>query len=238
MKILIFMSDNRPLSSDFTKSEYNSLVAAINYTYCKKYGYDFLYYRPYLNKTDTTSVFNCLDPKTKELRHASWSKLLATCLAIDLGYDSIVYIDSDCIFKDFDTSLETFIKPSPEKTLVFLNNKPVGKDKPCAGFYYAKVCKEVRDFVKEWYDVDLPLKNKHHAWEQDALWFLGTRPFIGIIDSWMFQEEKGQYLRHISSFDNVSRVPYFKKFLTDKNINFSETISEIKVVEFETEPTS
>ena len=34
------MSDNRPLSTDIITATYNSLVAAINYEYCKKYGYD------------------------------------------------------------------------------------------------------------------------------------------------------------------------------------------------------
>uniref|UniRef100_A0A6C0IJ54 Uncharacterized protein n=1 Tax=viral metagenome TaxID=1070528 RepID=A0A6C0IJ54_9ZZZZ len=34
MKILVFMSDNRPITSDLYNSEYNSLVAVINYEYC------------------------------------------------------------------------------------------------------------------------------------------------------------------------------------------------------------
>ena len=49
MHILVFMSDNRKLDKNIRSAEYNSLAAAINYEYCKKYNYDFIYYRPYLN---------------------------------------------------------------------------------------------------------------------------------------------------------------------------------------------
>ena len=98
MKICVFMSDNRLLSNDINNANYNSLTASINYEYCKKYNYNFLYYRPYLDNKEIIDLYNCPDPNSSELRHAAWSKLLSTQLALQLDYDYIVYIDSDCIF--------------------------------------------------------------------------------------------------------------------------------------------
>ena len=56
-RILVFMSDNRKLHGSLAGADYNSLVAAINYEYCKKHGYDFIYYRPYLNNKDEIKSF-------------------------------------------------------------------------------------------------------------------------------------------------------------------------------------
>jgi hypothetical protein len=235
MRILVFMSDNRNLDTDIHCASYNSLVAAINYEYCKRHNYDFVYYRPYLNNRYDTPLYNCIDPNTGDLRHASWSKLLSTSKVLELSYDYIVYIDSDCIFKDFNQSLESFIHPYSHYQILFLNNKPCHNDHlPCAGFYVLRVSDYTKQFVRDWYAVNLRNKNRDHAWEQDALWHIYTRYSVGIIDSWMFLEVEGQFLRHIHSFDNSSRIPYFRSFIDRHSINYTDTISQIKVVEFNT----
>ena len=92
MKICVFMSDNRPLAPNFEKADYNSLAASINYEYCKLYGYDFIYYRPYLKDPSVTVLYNCLDPNGEE-RHASWSKLLSTTKVLEGGDDYVVYVN-------------------------------------------------------------------------------------------------------------------------------------------------
>jgi len=134
MKFLIFMSDNRNLNDNLNTSEYNSLVSSINYEYSQIHGYDFIYYNPYLNK-DKIEIFNCKNPNNNILRHSAWSKLLSTLLATELHYDYIVYIDSDCIFKDFNQKLEDFINSYDDKDIIFLNNKP-----------YPLVSKNILDF--------------------------------------------------------------------------------------------
>lgn len=229
------MSDNRKLQGTVHNAEYNSLAASINYEYCKRNKYDFLYYRPYLNDGDTTVLFNCKARSTNELRHASWSKLLSTVLALQLDYDYVVYIDSDCIFKEFNQTLEDYVKPYLEKDIIFLNNKPWGDTMPCAGFYICKVNEYTKRFLHDWYDVNIPQKNTQHAWEQDALWEIYEKYNIGIKDSWMFREEEGQFLRHVATHDSNNRIPYFSTFHTSKNIDYEKNISEIKVVHFNTD---
>jgi hypothetical protein len=235
MRILVFMSDNRNLDANIESASYNSLVAAINYEYCKRHNYDFVYYRPYLNKRSETPLYNCIDPNTGDQRHASWSKLLSTSKLLESSYDYIVYIDSDCIFKDFNQSLEKFFQPYSHYQILFLNNKPCHDGSlPCAGFYALRVNNYTKQFVRDWYAVNLRSKNRDHAWEQDALWHIYRRYNVGIIDSWMFREVEGQFLRHIHSFDNSSRIPYFRSFIDQKSINYFNTIYEIKVVDFNT----
>jgi hypothetical protein len=230
------MSDNRLLESDFSKAEYNSLTASINYEYSKKYGYDFIYYRPYLNKNEI-QLNNCIDPNTKLLRHCAWSKLLSTRLALDLDYDYVVYIDSDCIFKNFSISLEQFIIPYVNNNWIFLNNTPWKDHLPCSGFFICKVCPDVKEFVKEWYAYDFKTKKNPCRWEQGVLWNLYTDPKynIAIHRELMFLEKEGQFLRHITSVQKIiKRLPYFTKFIKDNKIPFENNISEIKYIEFNT----
>ena len=234
MRILVFMSDNRNLETNIDISNYNSLVAAINYEYCKKHNYDFLYYRPYLDDNTITNLYNCIDPNTKLVRHSAWSKLLSTSKALKLQYDYVVYIDSDCIFKDLQKSLEVFIEPYTEKDIIFLNNKPWGNDKPCSGFFICKICPRIIQFVDDWYNFNFNGKKNPCRWEQGALWLMFKEHNIEIVDSWMFREEKGQYLRHVGSNENKIRIPYFTRFIKENDINYTQNICEIKVVEFNT----
>lgn len=248
MKILVFMSDNRKLDTSMETAEYHSLAASINSHYCKQHGYDFVYYHPYLYKKygpthktmKTVSLeqkgivqdkylYNCFDPITKEPRHAAWSKLLSTQRALQLPYDYVVYIDSDCIFKK-DQSIEEFIRPY-KKDILFLNDKPSHIDKPCSGFYILKNTPATKKFVKDWYHVQMPEKNKEHAWEQSALVSIYKNYDVQLIDEWMFKEKRGQMLRHICSFDGKDRIPYFKAFMKKHKIPFA---TDIKIIPFST----
>jgi hypothetical protein len=226
------MSDNRYLSDNFEAAEYNSLVAAINYEYCKKYGYEFIYYRPYLNK-EVVELHNCIDPNSGELRHASWAKLLSAMRAHELNYDYIVYIDSDCIFKDFSVSIEEYIKNITEP-LIFLNDKPWGETYPCAGFFILRVNEYSKQFIKNWFTFHKPDKNIIHAFEQCALYDIYTEYTIKLIDDWMFRETQGQFLRHIGTDQKELRVPYFKEYIEDNAINYLRNIKEIKIIDFNT----
>jgi hypothetical protein len=233
-RFLIIMSDNRIIEKLIAKAEYNSLVASINYEYCKKHNYDFLYYRPYLINKNEVKLLNCKNPITNNLRHSSWSKLLSTSLAFELKYDYVVYIDSDCIFKDFNQTLPDFIKPYTNKDIIFLNNKPWGDDKPCAGFYICKVNEYTKQFIQDWYNLNIPEKDTNHAWEQDALWRIFKNYNIAIVNSWMFKEDNHQFLRHICSLEKNNRLSYFSSFIKSMNIDYEKNINEINVIEFDT----
>jgi hypothetical protein len=234
MKICVFMSDNRPLVDVFDRADYNSLAACINYEYCKMHSYDFFYYRPYLKDPGVISLYNCIDPNTGEERHAAWSKLLSTIKVLEREYDYVVYIDSDCIFRNFNISMESFIEPHADKDMIFLNNKPWGDNLPCSGFYICKVGDSAKESMKRWYGANWPAKNKKHPWEQDALWNMYKSMNIAIVDIWMFKEESGQMLRHIGSHEGFNRTPYFKNVIRANSIKYTENIKYITVVDYDT----
>ncbi len=234
MKICVFVSDNRPLDPVFDGANYHTLVSVINQAYCKKHGYDFIYYKPYLHDESSASIFNCLDPNNGAHRHASWSKLLSAKKALEGDYDYVVCIDSDCIFRNFDISLEKFIEPLADKDVIFLNNKPWGDHLPCGGFFVCKNSDGAKTFLNDWYNFNIPAKNKDHMWEQAALWEIYTRYNLGIVDAWMFKEDRDQFLRHIGSYVGHTRVPYFSEFITRWGLDFPGNRAAIKVVSYNT----
>ena len=256
MKILVCMSDNRRLRGDLDTADYNSLAAAINAAYCKAQGYDFRYYRPYLNDRAEEPLYNCMDAKGR-LRHASWSKLLsmqrAVAVAVPGGYEYVVYIDSDCIFKDWSHRIEDMIKPGYD--ILVATDAPFHPEMPCAGFFILKVGSPALKFtaskrpstekagspalrfLKDWYGVDMPRRNKGRYWEQSALWsFFKSRPELALIDNCNFFKEGGpdQCLRHIASFQKGLRIPYFRDFLAAKGVDFAAVVRGISTIEFST----
>jgi Protein of unknown function, DUF273 len=232
MRILVFMSDNRPLQADMATASYNSLVAAINYEYCKRHSYDFIYYRPYLDNREQINLYNCIDPNTKSVRHASWAKILSTYEALKLDYDYVVYTDSDCIFKDLDHKIEDFIKE--DKDLFFIINTPWGDDMPCAGFYICKVGAYAGEFLKSWYNQNTPHFNKNHMWEQRSLWNIFKNYNIELIKEISFLEQEGQKIRHVGSCENIERINYFRTFIEKNRIDYNANMLSIKTVEFNT----
>jgi len=226
------MSDNRSIGSDFDTASYVSLVACINAAYCKQHDYDFVYYQPYFKNQFPLNVFNCKNFQTGARRDAAWSKLLSTLKALRAGYDYVVYIDSDCIFKDFTKSIESYILANSDKNIVFWNNKPFDYDKPCSGFFICQTSNNTENIIREWYSVDIPEKNVNRAWEQDVLFTIYKTFNIEIIDEWMFAEKEGQYLRHIPGYCKQSqeqRVPYFKDFIHKHGLNMknNELIQQV-----------
>jgi hypothetical protein len=237
MKILVFMSDNRELCPEFEKAQYNSLAAAINATYCQKHGYDFIYYRPFYKRQYPIVLTNCLDPNTKMLRHAAWSKLLSAQKACRKPYDYVVYIDSDCIFKDFEKSLETFLAPYTEKDWIFLCNRPFsgGATTPCSGFFICKPSPTTLQTLNQWFAFRFSKTQPNpYKWEQGALFYLHPSMNCVIVDELMFVEEAGQFLRHIPTAYASTRQPYFRARISELGISFTETIKKIQLDEFDT----
>ena len=226
MRFLVIMSDNRPLSAQIGQADYNSLTAAINYDYCRIHNHGFRYYQPYLETETEVVLHNCVDPATGNPRHASWSKLLSTELALTEAlqtreYDYVVYIDSDCIFKNFGQTLQEVLAPYAENEIVFTNNEPSSAG-PCAGFYACKVTPYALRFVKKWYDTYIPQRNIARVWEQAALTRMYKSYNVGLMDNGdFFHERSGQFLRHVISSTAHKRIPYFLRFLTANRIPYS-----------------
>lgn len=250
MKILVFMSDNRALEVNTSTAGYCSLAAVINATYCQRHGYDFKYYKPFIGIDDERNarLFNCMDPNSHELRHASWAKILAALHILDVydhNYDYIVYIDSDCIFKTHETTIESIIKQYPEHStnLIFFNDNPWSPEDPCGGFFIAATnnlhIQRTKRILEKWYQHKSPKHNREHPWEQAALVHLYTNQSnktkdadvlgIRVHDAVMFNEEAGQFLRHICHDESHSRTPYFRNFILTilRNIDYTTTIRKI-----------
>lgn len=231
------MSDNRK----FEDKLYVKMTAAINREYCKKHNYDFLYYQPYL-EGEESPVLNCLDPNTGELRYAAWSKILATKKALSLDYDYVVYLDSDCIFNDFDRRIETIIEQRPSANVIFFRDY-VSAERgllPNSGFYICKVCDDSRSFVDEWYNVNIPEFNNKHYWDQTALWkiYHFDEIIITLPESMFHPDvlpfEPTRFARHIIGGEDHFRIPFFTEVIDSKNIPVDENINSIEVVRFNT----
>lgn len=249
------MCDNRPLNQNLDEAEYNSLAACINKLYCEHHGYDFLY--SICNFKNSTDLYSCVDPLSKQPRHAAWARLVKTIELIEQNkYDRIVYIDSDCIFKNHSIKIETFIESNLDKDVVFINNNPWHMFLPCSGFYVSKLNKATLKFFKDWYEMDIPFKNTERYWEQDALWLLiynlnpkqayitklhnhliPNRPWpqnIGLIDAAMFYEKDLQYLLHICGQHAEYRKPKFTHIIRSNNIPFELVIKNTTTEQFDT----
>lgn len=208
MKTLVLMTDDRPESGD----DYNSWAAKINRVYASRHGYDFQY----------TQVSNVHSPRSINIkRHPSWAKLPATMDALG-SYDRVVYIDSDCIFKNQSIGIDEYLATSRNiylnnvnrVPLIFLNDLPWKQDQPCAGFFIAT--KEAFPILKDWWWCNrFPLYDTVHTWEQYVLQNYTLhrhRNSIDIIHDWMFEEKPNQFLRHVASHQKHLRPTYFKDF--------------------------
>lgn len=240
MKILVFSSDNRPLSSNIKEAKYNSLSVLINNDYSKLNNYDFVYFQPYYKKINLSVDTNCLNPHTKKQRHSSWSKLLSTLKAMEMGYDYVVYIDSDAVLRTNNYKLETFIeKYGKEKDFIFLDNSPNLKEKiensANAGFFVVKVNSTSKQNIKDWYDTNLPNYDTNPFWEQCALWWnMINKIKASIVPEMHFEEEEGQLVRHLHSGLMGQRFVYFSDIIKQRSLNIQD-ILKIKTISYNTE---
>jgi hypothetical protein len=261
MNILVFMSDNRILDKEVNSAQYNSLTAYINKAYCNKHGYDFMYIHPYFISPDAHTVHVCKD-KSGNWRHASWAKLLAAQYCFNMKkYDYVVYIDSDCIFKDFSVSLESVIMDPiyANVNIIYALSLPWHK-LPCAGFFIVKVNEETKSFFESWYNYEMPTYhsvewgntltmakkyisydwNPGTHWEQDALWCMiangSSIPYM-YIDEMSLLEDNTQFLRHVCSVHAHERLPYFRSVvdtLVTTHGAYKSILETINVLDFDT----
>ena len=112
----------------------------VNREYCKKHNYR------YVVEKDNLKI-----KKSIEGRHPTWYKpelLLQICK--DYKPDWILFLDIDAIISDFDRKIEDFI----DNKYKIIASDDVGHHSDYnAGVLLIKNCKEVREFLKEWYKV-------------------------------------------------------------------------------------
>jgi hypothetical protein len=260
------MSDSRSLESDKGSAGYHSLAAFINAAYARRWGYDFIYIRtPEMPVTASISDFVrvttslgrrllkggfrsptqertcCYNAKLREPRCGSFAKLVAMRDAVAMPYDTIVYIDSDCVFRDHERSVEDFTSHCPvhrgvpfdQARIGFLRNIPWTPDLPCAGFFIARNGPETRALLRKWWDYPNPEHAFQHDFEQSSLReiYPEVSSQICVWDAIFFQEQEGQWLRHVSSDQRELRMPYFSRMVealeSSLNEDFSTVMSKI-----------
>jgi len=235
------MSDNRKLSnSEVENASFWSLTAYINKVYCKKHGYDFKYVTPFYKDPQTgNGLYNCMSPEGN-LRHASWSKLLSVLHFMqNCTHDFIVYIDTDCVFKNIARTLNSIVPSDKDADFFFFNDKPWSNELPCAGFFVSRVNERAKELLTRWYNVGIPKHDTVHPWEQNALYRIwpSMKSRSVLIDEWMFREDPNQFLRHIGSHESHLRVPYFRKLvqtLEGVHEKYQNILSEIETVSIDT----
>jgi hypothetical protein len=252
-KYLVIMSDNREISNDYDNCDYNSLTAFINNRYCFKNGYDFIYLRP--NNNGNNSLNLCYSP-SGNLRHSSWAKILSSIYVIKNfnKYDKVVYIDSDCIFNNFNKKIDEHFSNLPKifndkltnPNIIFLNDRPWHIESPCAGFFIFTNNQDNLNFFKTWYEYDDVLDRNfdlNHCWEQWSLYKILKTDFskeVVILDDYMFVNHSDeQFLRHIGTHEKNNRIPFFKekiKMLGYTKKDFNNITNEIKtsIVDYNT----
>jgi hypothetical protein len=268
MNIAVFISDNRGLDSNKETCQYNSCTAYINAVYCVAHKYDFFYMRPHLgDKPDENDVYVCRDTHTGEKRHASWAKLMATSLILrnkPKVYDYVVCVDSDCVFKNIQTRVESIIEKFGAKDIIMANNAPYHSHLPCCGFFICKNTEWTRGFLETWYDYKNPSSDsdewKHimtlsrlevpipdfpigKYWEQDTMWLLYQDPdiksHIQLLDEGiMYDESKDQYLIHVTHDRHDLRKRFFLEFVEhlekETKQSFETILSYIPIICFTT----
>ena len=257
--IAVFISDNRPLDSNKETCQYNSCATYINAIYCLGHKYHFYYFKP----CGGTDVYVCRDPNTGEKRHASWAKLLSAYMLLRNEYDYVVCIDSDCVFKNIQTPLESIIKAFPDHDIITANNLPYHPHLPCCAFFICKNTEWTRQFLQTWYTYKNPSSDSAEwndvltkakqtyaipefklgsYWEQDTLWLLLQDPEIAahihmLDESIMFAESADQYLIHISHERHTSRKPYLmgytKHLEAETKQSFETILSILPVIEYD-----
>lgn len=202
------MCDNRPAEG------YIHYTCEINKRYSQIYNYDFEFEK--IEKTESPN---------KKFRHPSWGKILVSKKYLEF-YERVVYIDTDCIFKNQKISIDEWILKSKDinslnltlnDSLIFMNNLPWQFDRPCAGFFVA--LKSSLEILDSWFSIIDDHADVHHPWEQNPLQYgvVGYK----VVNDWMFEERDGQFLRHIGSHsgsENPFRLTYFKNYF-EMNIN-------------------
>jgi hypothetical protein len=230
--VLVIMSDNRKLD----QYGYWSNCAYINKIYCDKHGYHFKYVNPYY-KVNTHDLNSCINVNTGEMRHSSWAKVLAILHNLTQEYTYLVFIDSDCVFKNMEISIEEMINKYPLSEFIFASNSPWHDYLPSAGFFICRNTEKSRQFLHQWYTTQMPdcnsiewknviatqeypLWNPGRFWEQDILWFLivnhALTVKIAVMDEVSYLEKENQWLRHVCSVHSINeRLSYFSNMMND-----------------------
>ncbi|WOO83916.1 uncharacterized protein LOC62_05G007434 [Vanrija pseudolonga] len=168
--LTVVMADSRAphVPNEGEDVPYWTITALLNYQYAREHGADFVYivYQPDHPPTSSNSPV-CTHPRLGA-RAASWCKLPAVWEVLRTrSSQNVMFLDTDAIFRS------TTVAPSrhldhltPFRPIGFVSNQP-WNDGVCAGYFFVR--REAASFLKAWWDQEVPRKNLHRLWEQEAL---------------------------------------------------------------------
>lgn len=219
--VCIVMGDTRSVYSDHRAwSSYPSLSFAINELFARRMGWDFRFEQYQIPKMPWGPL-EAYSTNSKQHRASTWIKLMAVEQAFELGYETVVWIDTDCIFYNHDADWSDVMNHLKTKNFVGWVDKPFNDHWLCAGFFAVRNRPEVRSLLR-----DLWVKPSKYHWKQfheqtelNVFFQRAGSEWIELIDEPMFcLESESQRLLHIASFDTLKRVPMFTEWLVARSL--------------------
>jgi hypothetical protein len=215
------MGDTRPVYTDERAwSSYPSLAFAINERFARQNGWDFRY-EQYEIAQMPWGPLDAYSTKSKQHRAPTWIKLMAVDHAFEMGYNTVVWIDTDCIFYNHEADWSDVLNFLSTKNFVGWVDKPFNDHSLCAGFFAVRNRPEVRNLLQDlWVNPSkFHWKQFHEQAELNNFFQRSGPEWLELIDEPMFSlESKTQRLLHIASFDSLLRVPMFTEWLTARSL--------------------
>jgi hypothetical protein len=221
--VCVVMGDDRAVvGGDAARRSYPSLAYEINRRFCTRNDWDFRYEHYRLGQRPWGRLV-AYSSAARQHRGASWVKILAVLRALDLGYQRVIWIDSDCIFYRDDADWSDFLGLFEREELQYAGwlDRPYHDDQPCCGFFAVRNSPVVRDMLVSIWRQPSPT-SACHPYEQDEFArFLKGRPssWYHLVDEPMFRLETAeQRLLHLANFSNRLRIPEFTRWFEDRGV--------------------
>ena len=198
----IVMADNRAPALTSTPT-YPALAFALNALYACGHGYDLLYYR--------MASPTCAHP-LQGARDASYCKMPAIAAALQAGYDSVAFVDSDSFFLQRNVSLPSLVAryapPPPHAAAAplgawFACDLPQLGERPNGGFHLWRRGDGAERLLRTWWPRRRPLQPRRD-YEQHALQWALSPGRRGAADGHAAAQEHG---RHVPRGDRPSTTP-------------------------------
>jgi hypothetical protein len=222
--VCVVMGDDRPIAvGEAARRSYCSLAYEINRRFCEEKGWDFRY-EQYRLPARPWGKLSAYCTAARQHRGASWVKILAILRALDLGYQLVIWVDSDCIFHRHDADWTDFLGLFDRRELQLAGwpDRPFHDDQVCCGFFAVRNSPQVREMLTEIWTQ--PSKShSSHPYEQDAfVHYLRGKPsnWHHLVDEAMFHLEKpDQRILHLASFSHHLRIPEFSRWFSQRGIS-------------------
>jgi hypothetical protein len=220
-RICVVMGDTRPVYGDERAwSSYPSLTFAINERFARQCGWDFRY-EQYQIAEMPWGKLEAYSTAAGQHRAPTWVKLMAVDQALELGYEAVLWIDTDCIFYNHAADWSDILVQLSTHNFVGWADKPFNDNDLCAGFFAVRNRPEVRNLLKAlWLKPSMfHWKQFHEQTELNAFFRRSGPEWLWLIDEPMFSlESESQRLYHIASFDTLLRIPKFTEWLVSRNL--------------------